>query len=506
MSVVTKRITPDEVVDAYRKTSMGVANGEYIILGDRPCGCGMGVYAVANLGVPIASEGDEFLDALMEAGIAGDYHDGFALGFDGDRYTAAEFSRKREDWRLGYEDGKAAYAAAKEALLPPDSNRKGFTLPELLVAMAITAMMLVLLAKFAPRWWADFWMSKGAQGVHAQVIESRSAAANQSAKPQRVVGFRLLPDDQWELVKLADGTIDRTRPIGYARTVPLVEAGPYASGLVSVHTDGWPAGFIPAYGRLVLEQSPVDEDGHRSEPPTWWWMIRVGDVLTLGAHEYTVCGPTLVPVGPENPDGLVNWGWPGTVANPLDRGFGPAEWLYLTNRADDDGDGATDEGWNGLDDDLDGYTDEDDEWEVERWRAVPPEGLVASRYSIARRPTPLDARSGGDVANDKLKPSPVVVDGRKSVLPVNPLSGVVDVVFDSLGRCSTPTIYGVDWTPPLGVTRLYFWVAQRGDVATTPDADAPAKVVSLDMRTGQASTADADPTDVAGTLARIEGR
>lgn len=385
-------------------------------------------------------------------------------------------------------------------------NRKGFTLIEMLVVLAITGILFAAVIAFAPRWWADTWLRKGAAGVQGALIEAKSAAAAAwSYNASQVVGVRFIPDPQWELKKLPDGTIDRTRPIAYARTAPLVRPRPYRVGYAAIHTDGYPAGFTPAYGRLVLEQSPTGPDGYRAEPTTWFWLIRIGDVVTVNGLPYTVCGPTLIPPGPDNPDGFVNWGWPGQIASPLDRGAGPMEWLYLCNQLDDDRDGVTDEGWNGLDDDLDGYTDEPDEWEVERWRTPPASGEPVA-YEVMRRPVVEDQRSGGDVADKKLQPSPIVVDGLRSILPVNPLTGAVDVVFDDLGGVTLPSIYGRPASMPVAVNKLCFWLVARADVTEPPSPERSAKLVTLDLRSGMVRTTDGDPMDVAGTLAREEGR
>jgi prepilin-type N-terminal cleavage/methylation domain-containing protein len=395
-------------------------------------------------------------------------------------------------------------------------NRKGFTLPELLTVIAIIALVSAVLAKFLPGQVADMWLSKGASGVQAEILTARAAAlSGYRGQQERVVGFRLLPDPQWPLTRIFDGTIARTASIAYARTVPLVEAAQHRSGLASVHTDFYPPGFVPPPGRLVLEESYLDAEGQRAEPTSWFWNIRVGDVVTMNGHDYTVCGPTLIPFGPSNPDGFVNWGWPG-AASPLVRTFvvpnskpvktvdAPLEWLYLTNRLDDDGDGYTDSGWDGMDNDLDGYTDELDEWELERWANVPAEGLASAPYEVTRLPVPLDRRSGGDVANLKMLPSPVIVDGLKSVLPINPFTGAVDVVWDAAGTPSSPSPYGKPIALPLGSNSLCFWITARDDVTAAPDPSRGAKVVSLDLRSGVVRVDDGDPMDVIGTLSRLE--
>jgi prepilin-type N-terminal cleavage/methylation domain-containing protein len=284
------------------------------------------------------------------------------------------------------------------------NSRKGFTLIELMVVMSITSILLLAVLWFGPRWWGDFWLSKGTAGVQAAIIDAQSAAAaGYRGKAERVVGVRFLPDPFWPVVKRPDGTIDPTAPIAYARTVPLVEPGPYSSGRASIHTDGFPAGFTPPSGVLTLEESPVDAYGVRSDPTTWWWLIRVGDVVTIQSRTYTVVGPTLIPAGPNNPDGCVNWGWPGQVASPLDRGA----------------------------------------------------------------------------------------------------TGTVDLVFDEFRRASAPSPYGRPAVLPMQTKRLHFWVEQRSAVLADPDRDVPAKVITLDLASGRTTVADADPLDVAGTIAGL---
>jgi hypothetical protein len=89
MSETTKRIAPGEVVaEAYRKTGLGLTRCFYIsYAGECKYGCGMGVYAVANLGVELSGNADaDFIAvdrAIDEAGFSARYQNGFASGFDG---------------------------------------------------------------------------------------------------------------------------------------------------------------------------------------------------------------------------------------------------------------------------------------------------------------------------------------------------------------------------------------------------------------------------------------
>jgi hypothetical protein len=103
-------------------------------------------------------------------------------------------------------------------------------------------------------------------------------------------------------------------------------------------------------------------------------------------------------------------------------------------------------------------------------------------------------------------PSPVIVDGLKSVLPINPFTGAVDVVWDAAGTPSSPSPYGKPIALPLGSNSLCFWVTARDDVTAAPDPSRGAKVVSLDLRSGVVRVDDGDPMNVAGTLAGLEAR
>lgn len=116
-----KRITPEEIVEAYRKTGLKVTRGRFF--GDG-CACGFGAYAAAKLGVsPVVTASDpvHFVNAavhraMINGGFTREYRAGFIDGFDGDEAAKVHPHYNLAQYETGYADGAAAYAAAsKEA-------------------------------------------------------------------------------------------------------------------------------------------------------------------------------------------------------------------------------------------------------------------------------------------------------------------------------------------------------------------------------------------------------
>jgi hypothetical protein len=342
------------------------------------------------------------------------------------------------------------------------------TLIELLVVLAIFSLMFVLLGA-AMGVTRSMRLQSAASGVTSQLELARDKAALAARLDLRseyagrhVAGFSGVRITEDRLIPLSMGSI-------------------YAEGRASVHSS-FPPGFVPPPGRLVLEEALHDESGLRNNPTSWWWNIRLGDVVRVADHDYIVCGPMEV----DNAEGYVNVGNPG-VPSPLDRGVGPIEFLYLVNRVDDDRDGVVDSGWNGLDDDLDGVVDDSDEydadgnlvargeWEREKWLGLAAAGLTSVSYQVTRRPT-VDKQGATQL------PSGLAVDFEGSRFWGRALAGPVDVICDQYGGLKLQARYGVLQTP-LGAESIRLRIAELADedASVTLEIDAKSGRVETEL-------------------------
>lgn len=303
------------------------------------------------------------------------------------------------------------------------SSRKGFTLVEILVVVAIVLITsVVVLSQVLPAL-AQSQVSESARILQAALAGARDAAIRANA-PR---GIRLLPDATLTTPSFADataaGVLPGTSTLAFSRIQQIELAPDYAEGLVNIgpfyQSGGAPANFPPAYpvgsgvtypyndstvGNfsrvLMIEQSPyvggfITGPSAIPNPPTsWYWNIRVGDQIRINNSGpfYTVVGPcTVNPISSagNNTELFVNVGAPGT-ASPLARSYyqdlsganppiaGNPEFLFLVNGKDDDGDGYVDSGWDGFDNNLTAeianntahLVDELIEWETETWRGA----------------------------------------------------------------------------------------------------------------------------------------
>jgi hypothetical protein len=267
----------------------------------------------------------------------------------------------------------------------------------------------------------------------------------------------------------------------------------------------------------MVEECPTDTAGLLNPPTSWFWNIRIGDKIRFRGTGpwYTVVGPMTT----SNTELFVNCGTPGVdfpgTKSPLRRWYGQVaevDFLFLVNGQDDDSDGFVDSGFDGVDNNGNGLTDELAEWEVEKWTgSLVAASTVNMPYTIRRRPVPSPGNSGFAL------PASVVVDlstwsttKERSRLPVNPISGEVDILLSPRGDVIPTTIYSCPSSSGMGSAFLHFWLADRGDIfdpnlSSVPSLPLPQglsagtdgrelkgdiTLVSLNTRTGRITTSN----------------
>ena len=255
------------------------------------------------------------------------------------------------------------------------SHRGGFTLLELLIVITIILLIsAVALPTIIPAP-SHRQVSEAARVVQGALVGARDEAIHTN-QPS---GVRLIPDPAFPIVRLADGTIDPSQPLAYNRVVPIGPAPAYSDGGVSTYPDAvggssqYAAAIRTVNGQagvpcLVVEAAVVDAAGLPVPPANWFWNIRAGDRITIGASgkQYVIVGPMVVGQAAGNSEMFVNIGPPGAILPTLN-GPQPCEYLLVVNARDDNGNGWIDEGFDGVDNNGNGQIDELAEWEVEAW-------------------------------------------------------------------------------------------------------------------------------------------
>ena len=239
-------------------------------------------------------------------------------------------------------------------------------------------------------------VSEAARILQGALVGARDSAIHNNAPS----GIRLLPDPAFPIQRLADGTIDPSQILAANRIIPIEPAPSYSEGLVNLNSTAVLGTFVLPYpgdgGGNYPFFSPVQQSapGHgrphdrgervRSESRRPCPTRRhrgsgtsvIGDKMQINnaGPWYTVVGPMTQTQADGNSEMFVNVGrarYPITSRAALrlcplarSRRYFP-EFLFLVNGRDDNNNGWTDEGWDGVDNNGNGQVDELAEWEAE---------------------------------------------------------------------------------------------------------------------------------------------
>jgi prepilin-type N-terminal cleavage/methylation domain-containing protein len=370
--------------------------------------------------------------------------------------------------------------------------QRGFTLIEIMVVIVIILLLGAAVATLL------YGLSHRQVSQTALILQAALAGARDAANRNNAPsGIRLLPDPLFNAVDAATGQFDSGSILAANRLIPIELPPAYSEGLVTIDYSfgvvaqlqlpypGDGGGYYPLTGSptnvLLLQEcqyNPYSYPAVPNPPTSWFWNIRIGEKLQIdnAGPWYTVVGPMNVTGAAGNSELFVNVGPPGTVsplaalyANGDQEVIYYPEFLLLINGIDDNANGWTDEGWDGLDNNGDGQVDELAEWEMEVWTST--NASLSRNYSnlpyvIRRRPAP------GPNAREVAFPSQVVVDlttwnttRERSHLPVNRYSGYVEILVNPDGSVVPTTIYSTPANFGLSSAYFHFWLAERADLA-----------------------------------------
>ena len=161
---------------------------------------------------------------------------------------------------------------------------------------------------------------------------------------------------------------------------------------------------------------------------------------------------------------MINYGQPGT-ASPVVRTYpspdgqsitANPDYLLVANGLDDNANGWTDEGFDGVDNNGDGNVDELAEWEPEAWRGALAGGVTGAAYSLARRPGPATN------ARELALPSNIVIDLKRSKIPAS--QNNLDILVRPDGSMAPSLPYATDASLTFGAGWWQLWLSRRSDV------------------------------------------
>ncbi len=230
----------------------------------------------------------------------------------------------------------------------PRTGPRGFTLVELLVVIAIIALISAIALPTILPALNERRVSESARVLQAILAGTRDAAIR--ANTPR--GIRLLPDPVFNGQPLGNG--QGYNPLASNRIIPIEPGPDYTEGLVTAASNASYLGVVESGLTGVVPNNPT----------SWSLNVRQGDKIRFndsGAY-YTIAGPVngypYTSAAFPNTERVISC---FTTANPIPplatmNGW-MAEFLFLTNGQDDNGNGWIDESCDGIDNDGDGITD-----------------------------------------------------------------------------------------------------------------------------------------------------
>jgi prepilin-type N-terminal cleavage/methylation domain-containing protein len=388
----------------------------------------------------------------------------------------------------------------------------GFTLVELLAVIVIILIVSVVALPMVLSGLSARQVREAARILQAELAGARDSAIRRNAPS----GLRLLPSPGFSGINSSTGLLDPTLPLAADKIIPIETAPDYSEGFVSsnfppsnlsVPYPGPGGGFYPLHAPnssvLMIEESayaPTSDPNVwiPNAPTSWFWNLRVGDAIQINqvGPWFRIVGPMAVTPADGNPEMFVNVGPPGTrsslvrfLINSTGAVVYYPDFLLLVNTLDDNANGWTDEGWDGVDNNGDGNIDELAEWESEVW----PSSLFSQTtviqnqpYRVRRRPAPVAS------GRTTFLPTNVVIDlttwgttRERSRLPVNPFTGHVDFLVNPSGEVVPTTIYSTPASFGMSRAFYHFWLAERSDVYS-PDQATAAPLLPLPVGVGPA--------------------
>ena len=412
----------------------------------------------------------------------------------------------------------------------------GFTLIEILIVLTIIALISAIALPTILPALNERRVSESARVLQAILAGTRDAAIRANA-PR---GIRLLPDPVFNGQNGQPLASNRIVPIqpGPDYTEGLVSSDAPGDLLYQL-LQGYQDANGNSYQYLILLETgniyaPNSTTLIPTNPTNWSLNIRQGDKIRFNdsGPYYTIAGPVNGPpfgppfgqtsnaTFPTNSERAISCTPSSPVPLSNQNGWFP-EFLFIMNGQDDngngwideecdgidnDGDGHTDPGFNGIDDDGNGLIDEpaelafslkfpgaefEQEVFIGAQASLPPS---SQPYTIFRRPVVTPG------AQETTLPEGVVIDlttynasaatvpgyqvllPERSRLPVDALTGWVDVMIDQSGRVITPGA-GMDGGVTYGNSPLanfpfyHFWLTEREGVVAPMFGYQPSKTM-----------------------------